>query len=112
MFELVESALPEASHSTRPVDQRAQGAELRAVVRLATFVAVAHQTGLLQNAEVLRDRRLRDPGPSRQAPNRLLSFVAQSFENSPPSRIGKRSEEYIVSVRHMRSITRWLWINL
>jgi hypothetical protein len=48
---------------------------------------------------------LRDPGPSRQGPDRLLSFAAQSFEESPPSRIGERSEEHIVSVRHLGSIT-------
>jgi hypothetical protein len=51
---------------------------------------------------------LRDPGPSRQSPDRLLSVAAQSFEESPPSRIGKRSEEHIVSVRHLGSITLWL----
>jgi hypothetical protein len=36
-----------------PVDQRCQGAELRAIVRLATFVAVAHQPGLLQDPKML-----------------------------------------------------------
>ena len=41
---------------------------------------------------MLRDGRLRDPGPSRQSPDRLLSFAAQSFEESPPSRIGERQE--------------------
>jgi hypothetical protein len=39
IFELVESALPEAGHPACPVDQRGQGAELRAVARLAAFVA-------------------------------------------------------------------------
>ena len=70
-------------------------------MRVAAFVTVAHQPGLLQNAEMLRDDRLRDPGPSRQSPDRLLSFAAQSFEESPPGRIGERSEEHIVSVRHL-----------
>ena len=50
---MVEPALPEAGHLACPVDQRGQGAELRAIVRLATFVAVAHQPGLLQDPEML-----------------------------------------------------------
>jgi hypothetical protein len=54
---------------------------------------------------------LRDAGPSRQSPDRLLSFTAQSFEKSPPSRIGQGSEEHIVKVRHLKSITKWLLIN-
>jgi hypothetical protein len=74
-------------------------------------VAVAHQTGLLQNAEMFRDGRLRDTGESRQGSDRLLSFAAQSFEERPPGRIGKRPEEHIVSIRHWQSITLWLWIN-
>jgi hypothetical protein len=55
---------------------------------------------------------LRDSGPSRQSPDRLLSFAAQSFEDGPPSRIGERSEEHIVSVRHLGSITCWLLIDV
>ena len=97
---MVELALPQAGHLAGPVDQRGQGAELRAIVRLATSVEVTHQPGLLQNGEMLGDCRLRDSGPSRQSPNRLFSFAAQSLEESTPSRIGERSEENIVSVRH------------
>ena len=63
---MVEPALPEPGHLARPVDQRGQRTELRAIVRLAAFVAVAHQPGLLQDPEMLRDGRLRDPGLSRQ----------------------------------------------
>jgi hypothetical protein len=55
---------------------------------------------------------LRDPGPSRQSPDSLLSFAAQSLEDSPPSRIGERTEEHIVSVRHLPSITCWLLIDI
>jgi hypothetical protein len=55
---------------------------------------------------------LRDPGPSRQGPDRLLSFAAQSLEDSPPSRIGERSEEHIVSVPHQGLITCWLLIDV
>jgi hypothetical protein len=49
----VEPALPEASHLAGPVDQRGQRAELRAIMRLATFVAVAHQPGVLQDPKML-----------------------------------------------------------
>ncbi len=93
---MVEPALPEAGHLACPVDQWGQGAELRAIVRLTTFVAVAHQPRLPQDPEMFGDRRLRDPGPSRQGPDRLLSFTAQSFEESPPGRIGERSEKNVV----------------
>jgi len=55
---------------------------------------------------------LRDPGPSRQGPDRLLSFAAQSLEDSPPSRIGERSEEHIVGGRHLVPITYWLLIDV
>src|SRR5262249_24463441 len=53
VFEVVEAALPEPGHSACPVDQRGQGAKLRAIVRLATFVAVTHQPGLLQDPKML-----------------------------------------------------------
>ena len=51
--EVVESALPEAGHLACPVDQRGQGAELRAIMRLATLMAVAHQPGLPQDPKML-----------------------------------------------------------
>jgi hypothetical protein len=79
---------------------------------LSSFMAVAHQPGLPQNAEMLGDGGLRDPGLSRQGPHRRLSFAAQSFEESPPGRIGERSEQHILSVRHLGSITPWLLINV
>jgi hypothetical protein len=53
IFEVVESALPKPGHLACPINQRSQGAKLRAIVRLATFVPVAHQPGLLQNAKML-----------------------------------------------------------
>ena len=39
VFEAVEPAFPEAFHLARPIDQRAQGADLGAVVRLPALVA-------------------------------------------------------------------------
>src|SRR5215469_4589062 len=107
---MIEPALPEPCHLARPVDQRRERAELRAIVRLPPCVAVADQPGLPQHAEMLRYGRLRDAGPRRQGPARLLSSPAQPFEDGPPGRIGERSEEHIVSVRHLGSITRWLLI--
>ena len=108
---MIESALPKPRHLACPVEQRAQGVKLRAVVRLAAFMAVAHQPRLLENAKMLGNGRLRDSGSSRQSPNRLLSVTAQSLEYRPPRGIGKRSEEHIVSVRH-GSITSWLLIDI
>src|SRR5689334_5563109 len=70
ILEVVEAALPEPGHPAGPVDQRGKRAELRAVVRLAAFVPVAHQAGPLQDAEMLRDGRLRHPGPGRESPDR------------------------------------------
>jgi len=109
---VVEPALPEAGHLACPVDQQGQGAELRAIVRLATFVAVAHQPGLPQDPRCFETAGCETPAPSRQGPDRLLSFAAQSLEDSPPSRIGERSEEHIVSIRHLGSITHWLLIDV
>ena len=97
---MVESALPEPGHLACPVYQRGQRAELGAIVRLATFVAVAHQPGLLEDPKMLRDDRLRDPGPSRQSPDRLLYLSSQSLEESPTGRICQRPEEHILSIRH------------
>jgi hypothetical protein len=75
-------------------------------------VAVAHQPGLRQDAKMLRDGGLRNPGPSRQGADRPLSFTAQSLEDGPPGRIGERSEEHIVKVLHLKPITGWLLIDV
>jgi hypothetical protein len=63
-------------------------------------MAVAHQPGLLQDAKVLRDGGLRHAGPSRQGPDRLLTFPAETLENPTPRRVGQRSEEHVMSVWH------------
>jgi hypothetical protein len=81
-------------------------------MRLAAFVTVAHQPGLLQNPKMLGDGRLRNPSPRRQGSNRQLAVAAQSLEDRPPGRIGQRSEQHIVGIRHLRSITRWLLIDV
>jgi hypothetical protein len=52
---------------------------------------------------MLRDGRLRDAGLSRQRPNCLLARSAKTLENRAPRRIGKRSEEHVMSVRHYHS---------
>jgi len=49
---------------------------------------------------MLGDGRLRNPGPSRQNPDRLLASAAQSLEERPPSRIGQRPEKNVMSVWH------------
>jgi hypothetical protein len=100
IFEVIESALPKPRHLACPVDQRAQGVKLRAVVCLTAFMAVAYQPGLLEYAKMLGNGRLRDSGSGCQSPNRLLSLAAQLLEDRPPGRIGERSEEHTVSVAH------------
>jgi hypothetical protein len=100
VFEVVEPALPKICHLAGPVDQWRQRTELRGVMRLAAFVAIAHEAGLLQNYEVFGDGRLRDPGMSRQDSDGLLAFPAQALEDCPPRRIGERSEEHVLSLGH------------
>ena len=98
---MVESALPESGHLFRPVHQRRQRTELRAVAYLATFLAIAYEPGLFEQGEMLGNRRLRDTGSSSQRADRLLAFATQSLEESPPRRIGERSEQHIVNFRHL-----------
>src|SRR5262249_13182300 len=105
IFEVVESVLPKPRHLACPVDQRSKRAELRAVVRLTALVAVADQSGLLEDAEMFRDSWLRDPCPSCQCRNGLLAFAAQSLEYGAPRGIGEGPEKRIVRARHGRSIT-------
>ena len=111
IFELVEPALPEAGHLAGPVDQRRQRAELRAVMGLAAVLAALHQPGLFQNAEMLGDGRLRNLGPRRQGPHRLLAVAAQPLEDRPPGRIGEGPEQCSCAFG-ISTITRWLWINV
>src|SRR4051812_3730612 len=89
VFEAIEPALPEAGHLAGPVDQGAKRTELRAVMGLAAFVAVAHQPGLLQYPEMFRNGRLRDLGPRRQRADRLFAVAAQPLEDRPPGRVGE-----------------------
>src|SRR5580658_5736136 len=81
IFELVEAVLPEAGHLARPVHQRGQRAELCAIMRLAAVLAIAHESRPFQNAEMLRDGRLRNSRPGRQSAHRLLPFAAQPLED-------------------------------
>lgn len=97
---MVEPVFPEAGHLACPVDQGGQCPELCAVVRSAALMAVPHQPCLLQNAQMFGDRRLRDADSSGQSTDGLLTFAAETFEESPPRRIGERLEERIVRVRH------------
>ena len=91
--------LPEAGHLAGPVDQRRQRARLGAVMGLAAVLAVAHQARLFQHAQMLGDRRLRDPGPRGQRPHRLLAVAAQPLEDRPPGGIGQGLEQEIAGSR-------------
>ncbi len=48
-------------------------------MRLAAFVAIAHQPGLPENAEMLGYRRLRDAGLRRQRPDQKQAFGGAKF---------------------------------
>jgi hypothetical protein len=43
---------------------------------------------------------LRDPGLSRQGADRLFAVATQPLEDGPSRRIGERSEQDIVGLRH------------
>ena len=77
-------------------------------MRLTALMAVARQAGLFQHPKMLRDGRLRDPGLSCQRSDRLLALAAKALEDRPPCRVGKRSEEHVMSVGHSDFITQWL----
>jgi hypothetical protein len=69
-------------------------------MRLAAFMSVAHQPGLLQDPEMLRDGRLGDPSLSRQGPHRLVSVATQPLEDGPSRRISERFEKDMVGLWH------------
>jgi hypothetical protein len=49
---------------------------------------------------MFRDSGLRNAGLRREGADGPLSLAAQPFEESPPRRIGKRSEKRVVCVQH------------
>ncbi len=73
--------LSRSGHGAGPVDERRQRTNLRAVVRFPALVTPAHQTGLLEDAEVLGDDRLGDAGAGRDRAYGLLSFPAQPLKD-------------------------------
>jgi hypothetical protein len=77
-------------------------------VRLAAFVTIAHQPGMLEDTQMLGDGRLRYAGLDRHYPDRLFSSVAKPLKDGSAGRVGKRPEERVVSVGHAVSITLWL----
>jgi hypothetical protein len=50
IFEAIEAAAREGAVEAHPVDQRGQTLGLGAVVGLASFAAVVHQAGAIENA--------------------------------------------------------------
>ena len=117
---MVEPTLPEAGHLACPVDERRQGAELRAIMRLATFMAVAHQPGEFENAQMLGYGGLRDTRLIGQRSYGLLPVPTQPFENRTARRVGEGPEEDVGGGEHVQpithgrlmiSITNGLWIS-
>jgi hypothetical protein len=66
-------------------------------MRLPPVLPIEHQPGLPQNGKMLRNRRLRDTGPHRQRPHRLLPFAAQLLEDRPPRRVSQRLEQQVAT---------------
>ena len=95
VVERVEPVLPESGHLAGPVDQRIERTGLRAVMGLASFMAVADEAGLLQRAEMFRDRRLGNAGPCRQCPDCLFALAAQPLEDRPAGRVRERLEQHV-----------------
>ena len=50
---------------------------------LATLVAVTHEPSLLQDGEMLRDGRLRDPSPSRERADGPLAVTDLAARKLP-----------------------------
>src|ERR1051325_2929421 len=97
---MVEPALPESGHLTGPVDQRTQSAELRAVISLATFMAVPYQPGPFQSPEMLRHGRLGNSCPGGQCSDRAFSLPTKPLEDCAAGRIGQRMKKRIVGLWH------------
>src|SRR5262249_9412931 len=99
-FEAIKSVAPERAVEAHPVDQRRQTLRLGAVVGLAALAPGAHQAGMLEDAEVLGDRGLRDTGPLSQGPHGPLAVAAQPFEDRAAGGIGERTEKLSRRRRH------------
>ena len=63
---------------------------------LAALLPVEHQARPLQDAEMLRHRRLRDPGAGGERADRLLALPAQPLEQRPPCGVAEGSEQDVV----------------
>jgi hypothetical protein len=70
---------------------------------LAARDAHAHEPRVAQNAQVLRDRGLRDAERADQLGDRTLA-VASELEDAPPRRIGQRLVQVGAAVAHAEII--------
>jgi hypothetical protein len=104
-FEAIEAVAPEGAVEAHLVDQRRQALRPGGVVGLAPLAPVVNQAGKLENARVLGDRRLRDPGTVGQGPHGLFAVAGEPLEDRPAGRIGERSEKLVRRNGHVQFIT-------
>jgi len=64
-------------------------------------MAITHQPGLLEQAQMLRHDRLRYAGPRRQGADGLLPLAAEPLEQRPPGRISEGLEDHVLRGRHL-----------
>jgi hypothetical protein len=71
-----------------------------AVVGFTSVAPIAHQTGNLEDGQVLGDHRLRDAGLISEGVHRLLAIARQALEDRSAGGIGKGSEQGIAANLH------------
>jgi hypothetical protein len=69
-------------------------------------VAVAHQPGEFENAQMLGYGGLRDARLIGQRPHGLLPVTTQPFENRTASRVGEGLEDDVGGAEHVQPITQ------
>ena len=79
-------------------------------MRFASVAAVANQFGVLQDAKMFRDGRLRHARVSCQRVDCLFAIGGEAFEDGSTGGVGQGFENVVRSNLHTKFITEWLWI--
>jgi hypothetical protein len=107
---MIEPFAPEGAIDAHPIDERSQSLWPRAVMRFASLAPVAHQLGILQNAEVFGNGRLRYAGTIRQRMYGLLPIAGEVLEDGSTGRVGESLEDMFCCGLHFGIITTQLWV--